>query len=174
LDDKDAVKTRLVKSLLGSLVLLVVPAATAAERAAVFEFEFIDTSLDGEILGMTAEEKARIAKMAPMARELLAKYGFESVDIAPVAEKAKNSNLQSCGFCDAAMAKELGATVAVTGTVQKVSNLILNINLYFRDADTNTMEKVGSVDIRGNTDESWFRGLKYLVKNRLFKGVAPQ
>jgi hypothetical protein len=25
----------------------------------------------------------------------------------------------------------------------------------------------GSVDIRGNTDESWSRGLSYLLRNRL-------
>jgi hypothetical protein len=56
--------------------------------------------------------------------------------------------------------------------VQKVSNLILNINLYVRDVATTKMLKVGSVDIRGNTDESWFRGLRYLVKNRMYK-TAP-
>jgi Protein of unknown function (DUF2380) len=166
-------KSVIVTILLGFALAWAAP-SRANEKAAVFEFEFIDSSLDGELLGMTAEEKARMAKMAPMARELLAKYGYDSVDIASVAEKAKNANLQSCGFCDAAMAKELGASVAVTGTVQKVSNLILNINLYFRDAETNKYVKIGSVDIRGNTDDSWFRGLKYLVKNRLFKGVAPQ
>ena len=166
-------KSRLINLLLGSLAVLAAPAA-AAERAAVFEFEFIDTSLDGELLGMTAAEKSRIAMMAPMARELLSHYGYESVDIAPVADRALHSNLQSCGMCDAAMAKELGAKYAITGTVQKVSNLILNINLYFREADTLKVVRIGSVDIRGNTDESWTRGIRYLVKNRLFKGIAPQ
>jgi Protein of unknown function (DUF2380) len=144
-----------------------------AEKAAVFEFELIDTSLDGEMFGTTDAEKTRLAKLAPMARELLVKFAkYEIVDIASVAEQARNSNLQSCGFCDAAMAKKLGADLAVTGTVQKVSNLILNINLYVRDARTNKYVKVGSVDIRGNTDESWFRGLRYLVKNRMYK-TAP-
>lgn len=165
-------KPGLVTILLGAA--LAAGPVLAAEKAAVFEFELIDTSLDGEVLGVTGAEKERLAKMAPMARELLARYGYESVDIGPVAEKAKNSNLQSCGFCDAAMAKEVGAKFAVTGTVQKVSNLILNVNLYFRDAETLRIVKQGSVDIRGNTDDSWFRGIRYLIKNRLFKGVAPQ
>jgi hypothetical protein len=39
--------------------------------------------------------------------------------------------------------------------VQKVSNLILNINLYMEDVQTGRMEFARSVDIRGNTDESW-------------------
>jgi hypothetical protein len=163
-------RVKTVKSWLGLCALLAFAAPALAEKAAVFEFEFIDSSLDGELYGTTEAEKARLGKMAPMARELLVLYAkYEIVDIAPVADQARNSNLQSCGFCDAAMAKKLGADLAITGTVQKVSNLILNINLYVRDAATNQMLKVGSVDIRGNTDESWFRGLRYLVKNRMYK-----
>ncbi len=142
----------------------------AAPRAAVFEFELIDTSLGGEINGETAAEKARIAQMAPRLRELLAAdHIYEVVDIASVAEQAKNFNLQACGFCDAQMARKLGADLAVTGTVQKVSELILNVNVYVRDVNTNKLVRAGSVDIRGNTDESWFRGLKYLIRNRIFK-----
>jgi hypothetical protein len=163
-------QVKTVKSALGFFALLALAAPALAEKAAVFEFELIDSSLDGEMLGTTQAEKDRLAKLAPMARELLVQYAkYEIVDIASVAEQARNSNLQSCGFCDAAMAKSLGADLAVTGTVQKVSNLILNINLYVRDAETTQMLKVGSVDIRGNTDDSWFRGLRYLVKNRMYK-----
>ena len=156
---------------LGSLA--VISSATAAEtapRAAVFEFELIDSSLDGEIYGTKDSEKARLAQMAPRLRTLLKEEDiYEVVDISPVAEQARNSNLQACGFCDAQMARKIDADLAVTGTVQKVSNLILNINLYIRDAGTNQLVKNGSVDIRGNTDESWFRGLRYLIKNRMFK-----
>jgi hypothetical protein len=168
-------QVKTVKSLLGIGALLALASPASAEKAAVFEFEFIDSSLDGEIYGTTQAEKDRLARMSPMARELLAEFAkYEIVDISAVAEQARNSNLQSCGFCDAAMAKKLGADLAVTGTVQKVSNLILNINLFVRDANTNELLKVGSVDIRGNTDESWFRGLRYLVKNRMYKSApAP-
>ena len=37
--------------------------------------------------------------------------------------------------------------------------------------DTTTREQVfaGSVDIRGNTDESWQHGIRYLLNNRLLK-----
>ena len=56
----------------------------------------------------------------------------------------------------------------MTGTVQKVSNLILNINLYVMDADGE--ERAHSADIRGNTDEAWRRGLDWLIRNRLDLG----
>ena len=69
--------------------------------------------------------------------------------------------------CEAAIARRLGAEVAITGTVQKVSNLILNINLYVRDVATEKRTRTMSVDIRGNTDESWLRGISYLLRNQL-------
>jgi hypothetical protein len=144
--------------------------AYAAPKAAVFEFELIDSSLDGEMIGTTDAEWARLAEMAPRLRKLLTEEGiYEVLSIEPVAKEARASNLQACGFCDARMARELGADLAVTGTVQKVSNLILNINLFVRDTRSNALVKMGSVDIRGNTDESWFRGLRYLVRNRMYR-----
>ncbi len=69
--------------------------------------------------------------------------------------------------CERGFAKQAGADWAAWGTVQKVSELILNINLYMEDASTGKLEFVKSVDIRGNTDESWRRGLDYLIKNYL-------
>jgi hypothetical protein len=54
--------------------------------------------------------------------------------------------------------------------VQKVSNLILNINVYIRDGYTGQLVTSKSADLRGNTDESWFRAASYLLRNRL---LAP-
>ena len=48
--------------------------------------------------------------------------------------------------------------------VQKVSNLILNINVEVRTEAGATRYR-GSVDIRGNTDESWLRGVRRLAEN---------
>lgn len=53
--------------------------------------------------------------------------------------------------------------------MQKVSNLILNLNLVIRDTQTREPVFASSVDIRGNTDESWQHGIRYLLKNRLLK-----
>jgi hypothetical protein len=50
-----------------------------------------------------------------------------------------------------------------------VSNLILNINLYIEDVRTGKPSFVKSVDIRGNTDESWRRGLDYMLRNYLLQ-----
>jgi hypothetical protein len=162
----------LLAFLLGVLPL---PAQAAALRAAVFDFELVDTSLEGEMMGKSAVETARLKMLSDRLRDALAASGtYEIVDIAPFREEAFRSNLQSCGGCDRRMARELGAEVAVTGVVQKVSNLILNINIYIRDAATGALLDGGSADIRSNTDESWTRGLDWLLKHRILKPEATQ
>ncbi len=142
------------------------PAALAAQRVAVFDFELIDTSLDGQTYGTRPEEKARLKKVSDQLREALARSGqFEVVDIGPVEAAAHAANLQACGGCDIALARKVGADLSITGTVQKVSNLILNMNIYIHDVSTQKLIASKSADFRSNTDESWTRTLTYLVKN---------
>ncbi len=143
--------------LLGMMILFFfAPASLAAQRVAVFDFELIDTSLDGETYGTRPEEKARLKKISGQLREALAKSGqFEVVDIGPVDAAAHAANLQACGGCDSALARKLGADLSITGTVQKVSNLILNMNIYIRDVSSQKLIASRSADFRSNTDDSW-------------------
>ncbi|HZZ25019.1 MAG TPA: DUF3280 domain-containing protein [Roseiarcus sp.] len=76
----------------------------------------------------------------------------------------------ACGGCEFGYGKELGADTVAWIVVQKVSDLILNINVYMADVGTGKLAFVHSVDIRGDTDESWTRGITYLVKNYLLAG----
>jgi hypothetical protein len=163
---------RLSCSLVVSWVfLLAVHGPTHAQTVAVFDFELIDTSLEGEIRGARPDEQARLGQLSLQLRERLKDSGrFSLVDIAPVAAEAQASNLQGCGGCDTGLARRVGAELSITGTVQKVSNLILNMNLYVRDASTGATLAAMSADMRGNTDESWFRTLDWLIRNRL---LAP-
>ena len=68
------------------------------------------------------------------------------------------------------LAQRIGAELAITGTVQKVSNLILNMNIYVRDVSSGATTAAMSADMRGKTDETWSRPLDWLVRNRL---LAP-
>jgi hypothetical protein len=157
--------------LLASL-LAALPAASAvaedAKKAAVFDLELIDTSLEGEIRGENAAESRRLRMASDRLRRELAGTGaYVLIDQAPAAAAVKAAGfLHGCNGCEADIARALGAEIAVTGTVQKVSNLILNINVYMTDVGTRK-RVAASVDIRGNTDESWVRGVSYLVRNRL-------
>jgi hypothetical protein len=151
--------------------LLAVQAPAHAQTVAVFDFELIDTSLEGEIRGARPDEQARLDQVSSRLREKLKDSGrFSLVDIAPVAAEARASNLQGCGGCDTRLAGRVGAELSITGTVQKVSNLILNMNIYVREASSGATLAAMSADMRGNTDESWFRTLDWLIRNRL---LAP-
>ena len=136
---------------------------------AVFDFELIDTSLEGEMMGPREDEAARLAALGEALRAAYAaEEGYRVIDLAPVREEAASRSLRECGGCARSLADEIGADLAVTGTVQKVSNLILNVNLYLMDESGR--ERAFSADIRGNTDESWRRGLDWLIRNRLGLG----
>ena len=138
-------------------------------KAAVFDFELLDTSLQGEMKGPQADEERRLKDVTEQLRKGLADAGkFVILDISPVNAAAHASNLQSCGGCDVDYARQIGADLAITGVVQKVSALILNMNIYLRDAHTGQL--ITAADFRGNTDESWSRTMNYLLRNRL---LAP-
>src|SRR5207248_958423 len=99
---------------------------TVAQSVAVFDFELIDTSLEGAIRGARADEQERLARLSDQLRQILRNSGrFSLIDITPIAREAQASNLQACGGCDMRFAKRIGAELANTGTVQNVSNLIL-------------------------------------------------
>jgi len=163
-----------MRALLAFAVLMLALSASARAdlpKIAVFDFELVDTSLQGEVNGPRADEQERLMRVGDLLRKELAESGkFQLLDVTPVNAAAHGSNLQACGGCDVQYAKQLGADLEITGVVQKVSNLILNINIYLRDVHTGQPVAAMSADMRGNTDESWTRALNYLVRNRL---LAP-
>jgi hypothetical protein len=140
-------------------------------RLAVFDFELIDTSLQGEMEGIDPADQARLRMIQAELRERLEKSGrFELVDTAPVADQVDAAGmLWSCNGCELGIARRLDADLALVGWVQKVSNLMLNFNVVIRDTATRERVFASSVDIRGNTDESWQHGIRYLLEKRLLK-----
>lgn len=151
-------------------VALAEPAPTA-----IFPFAFVDTSLQGEMQGKRAEEQGRLAALDAELRDLLSKSGCcTPVDLGRFEQKVGALDLVNCAGCELDVARDAGARLSVTGWVQKVSNLILNINLVARDVGSGRVISGGSVDIRGNTDESWSRGIAYLLRDRLHPSEWPR
>lgn len=149
--------------------------AAAPLKAAVFPFELIDTSHEGELAGKREDETQRLRQLDQILQARIQESErYETVDLSPIAEllKEEEGRLHKCNGCAAEFAKKAGADIAISGWVQKVSNLILNVNIEIRDAGTNKVIQVASADIRGNTDESWRRGLEYLLRNRILKAQA--
>lgn len=143
--------------------------ADSPVRAAVLDFELIDTSLEGASYGIDEAETRRLKLISDLLRDLLAKSkDYTVIDTAPAAQDIADAGLiHGCNGCDITIAKGLGADRVFTGTVEKVSTLILTLSINERDAASGKTLQIATAQIRGNTDESWSRGVKWLVKNRL-------
>lgn len=140
-------------------------------KLAFFGMHFIDTSTEGDINGVREDEAQRTRMIETYIAEQFTERGFELLDISPVqSELDRIVNPADCNYCDVLMARKLGADYSVTGEVQKVSNLILSMNIVIRDAPEGQFAKGMSVDIRGNNDKSWLRGVRYILKNNIFRG----
>jgi hypothetical protein len=160
--------------LLAIAVLLTILTAAKGEpfQTAVFDFDLVNTSTG---LDPTDPERDRLRMLSDRFRKALdASEPFSVVDIAPLKDKLAQSNLQACGGCDRTYAKSLGADLAVTGVIHKMSELILNISISVRDVHTGKIIGAFNADIRGNTDKSWTRGLDWLLKHRILPQDATQ
>jgi hypothetical protein len=159
-----------------SAVLFVNTAAHAEPlKAAVFDFQLANLGAQSP----TDADRARLGPLTDLLRQQLQESGrYQIVSIDAVkAEVEKGSDLRKCGGCAEDYARKLKADVAITGEIQKVSNLILNINVYVKDLKADAPEQAYSVDIRGNNDTSFNRGVKYLVRNNIppaTDAVGPQ
>jgi hypothetical protein len=144
-------------------------------QAAVFDIELLDTSQEG-LSGGREDQTRRLALVSAELRKLLSESGrFALVDLAPkAAEIEKQSPLFKCNGCDEDLAKALGADLAVSGYVQKTSNLILAFVVTLKEAATGKLLRAAQVDIRGNNDEMWLRGIRYAVKNRILAEPLPE
>lgn len=139
-------------------------------KLAFFGMHFIDTSTEGAINGIRQDEVERIELINDYIAKDLTERGFTLMDLAPVQKTIDRTvNTADCNYCDVLMARELGADYSVVGEVQKVSNLILSMNIVVRDAAEGQYVKGMSVDIRGNNDKSWLRGVRYILKNNIFR-----
>jgi hypothetical protein len=102
--------------------------------------------------------------------EASGRYKFVSIPADAAAKIAAGPEIGACGGCEFDYGRQFGGDYAAWIVVQKVSDLILNINVYMADVTARKLTFVHSVDIRGDTDESWSRGVTYLVNNYLLGG----
>jgi hypothetical protein len=146
--------------------------ALAGQKAAIFPFELIDVSLQGEYVGPQAEEANRLLLATEELRSLAARdAGYEVVDLSGLkTEIDRTGPFHRCDGCEADIARQAGAEVAMTGTVRKISGLVLVVHIYVRDVASGKVNKVHRVELRGNTDETWLRGVRRLIRDHAAGG----
>src|SRR6266480_4999284 len=144
--------------------------AEEPKSLALMDFELIDDmrAFAGEQARQEVDRRLALIT-AELAKELERRGMYRVLDRAPAAqliERLKASyELRACNGCEIDIGKALGAERIALCWVQKVSNLILNINIEVRSVATGETVYAKSVDIRGNTDETWLRGVRRLVDN---------
>ena len=135
---------------------------------AVIGFELVDEQAD------TARAAALTHRLAAIKRQLevgLDQRGlYRVVDSAAAndlieAERERHQFLYRCNACLTDIGQRLGTRLIAVGWVQRVSELILNINVSVRDARTDAEVLSKSVDLRGNTDETWARGVNFMLRD---------
>jgi hypothetical protein len=143
-------------------------ASAPAKSVALLSVQFLNDHEDLE--PTTAAERVRVALIESVFKAKLqasGRYRFVAIPPEAAAKIAAGPEVGACGGCEFGYGKELGVGAVAWIVVQKVSDLILNINVYMADVAAHKLTFVHSVDIRGDTDESWTRGVTYLVKNYL-------
>jgi hypothetical protein len=142
-------------------------------KLAVFNLELDDFSAGGPLAGESAEETARLHRMTLLARELLANSGlFDIVEVDGSSNAmVKERWLRKCNGCEADAARELGADMSFVGFFRKISIMEQYLEFHIRDARTGETLNFSRTDLRNETDESWSRALKYLIRYNL---VEPE
>jgi hypothetical protein len=86
--------------------------------------------------------------------------------------RAEHAQLFDCAGCAQDIGQAAGADLVLVGWVQKVSQLILNVNVELRDTRSNRVVLTKSVDMRGNTDDTWQRAMRFMLRDWAEKRAA--
>ena len=143
-------------------------ASTAPVKIAVFPFEIEDFSAAHE-QGSSPDVTAYLAQSTEEAEKQLAQSGRYTVIDTAAADlgAAKEHGLRNCGGCEAAIAKTLGADQALIGVVTKISMTEYNVRIQVSDAQSGAVVSRLATNLRMGTGDSWFRGVRSLMKNRM-------
>jgi hypothetical protein len=152
-----------------ALSLVSFGAVSAEPTLLVLDFEFIESMHDPRTVD--ADQNRLLMANEELRQQLASCLPLTIIDPAPAEAaitlaRSRVMYLHQCNGCGEEIGRAANATYVLLPWIQKVSNLILNINAEIRDVESDTVAAVRSVDLRGNTDRGWLRGTKALA-NRL-------
>ena len=135
---------------------------------AVLEFELVDDQ--NNPLTKAAQEVRLRNATQQIQRELSERGLYRVVDPAPshalqTKLRSEQEFLYRCDDCASQAGKLLDVDLVMATWVQKVSELILNLNVQIFDVAAQKVIFSKSVDMRGNEDQSWTRAVRYLVRD---------
>lgn len=142
--------------------------ADPARTLTVLDFELVDDQ-NNPVTKSAQEIRLRNAT-AQLRRELDERRLYRVVDPLPSQTlqeqlRAQQEFIYRCDDCAAQIGSQLGVDLVMTPWVQKVSELILNLNVQIYNVKAGQVAFTKSVDLRGNDDVSWTRAVRYLVRD---------
>ncbi len=156
----------LARSLLLAGLLMISTQASAQATLVLLKFEFVEEMHDPRTA--ESDQNRLLLINDELSRQIEACAAFKITDEAPAQStvtraRSRMAYLYRCNGCAAEIGAAADTQFVLFPWVQKVSNLILNVNAEIRSAATDRVVAARSVDIRGNTDRSWMRGAKALA-----------
>ncbi len=142
--------------------------STSLPSIAVLDFELVDDHPNPATKEAT---RARLVQAtAQLQEELQARGLYRVADAAPSRDlqtelRSQQAFLYRCDDCAYQVGRLLGTDLVMTTWVQKVSELILNMNIEIHDVKARKVALSKSIDMRSNDDVSWKRGVSYLVRS---------
>ncbi len=157
------------------LAAIALPAAAAEPTIVVIDFALQDDMQPAPGTPAPGAEavQRRTRDLGEYFRRLAAestRYELVALDRdAPAYRRLQQSSgrLFQCKHCIVAFGREIGADYVLHGWVQRVSNLIINMNVEILEVASGRVLDRASVDTRGNTDKSWLDGASYLSRHML-------
>jgi len=143
-------------------------APSPVRSLAVLDFELVDEQ-NNPLTKAAQEVRLRNATLQ-LQRELAEQKLYRVVDPAPSQAlqrtlASQQAFLYRCDDCADQVGRLLDVDLVMATWVQKVSELILNLNVQIYDIKTQKVVFSKSVDMRGNEDLSWTRAVHYLVRD---------
>ena len=134
----------------------------------VLDFELVDDA--NNPLTKAAQVQRLRNATEQLQRELAERRLYRVVEPAPSHElqrtlRNQQEYLYRCDDCADQVGKQLGVELVMSTWVQKVSELILNVNVQIYDVKAQQVMFSKSVDMRGNDDVSWSRAVRFLVRD---------
>ena len=129
---------------------------------AVADFDYFDTS--GEPTNQQAEHQARLKAFADAIRADLERDGrYRVVALSCPQTRCAAAELAPAELLEKARAA--GANRLLYGGIQKMSTLIQNAKVQVVDIGENKLRFDRLITFRGDTDESWQRAERFIVKD---------
>jgi len=137
----------------------------------VFPFELEDRSAGAGIIPPDEYDLRYLSESTQLAKDMLTRSGrFRIVEVpAQRVQAAAPNELRNCGGCEARIAEDHGASLALLGVVTRVNRTEHTLFIRILDARTGKPVSVGFTDLRMGANHAWPRSAKRLMIDRILQ-----